>query len=122
VRGKGCACFRLGGLRPADHGATFSHPQRLSTGPAFWSDVWRSLGSERRGSDAIWIAASRDQGRIFGAPRLVAEIMPFDSNQFSGNGAPECGDFQFRCPTGLTFAEATNSVATIVTLRGPAGR
>jgi hypothetical protein len=101
--------------RSTDHGETFSHPQRLSAGPAFWSDVavgpdgsvyvvWRSLGSERGGIDAIWIDRSTDQGRTFGAPQLVAEITPFDSNQFSGNDAPECGDFQFRCPSGHTYA------------------
>jgi hypothetical protein len=101
--------------RSTDHGANFSKPQRLSTGPAFWDDVavgpdgsvyvvWRSLGSERGGTNAIWIDTSRDQGRTFGAPQLVADITPFDSNQFSGNNAPECGDFNFRCPSGLTYA------------------
>jgi hypothetical protein len=101
--------------RSTDHGQTFSHPLLLSNGPAFWTDVavgpdgsvyvvWRSLGSERGGTDAIWIDKSTDQGRTFATPRLVADITPFDSNQFSGNGTPECGDFQFRCPSGLTFA------------------
>lgn len=101
--------------RSTDHGRTFSPPQKLSSAPAFWTDVavgpdgsvyvvWRELGSEKGGSDAIWLDTSTDQGTSFGPPRLVASITPFDSNQFSGNSTATCGDFDSRCPSGFTFA------------------
>ena len=102
---------------------------RLSSGSAFWADVavgpdgsvyvvWRSLGFEKGGLDAIWMARSTDQGRSFGTPILVAKITPFDSTQFSGNGTSECGDFEFRCPSGLTFARFSSIPAVAADERG----
>ncbi len=35
--------------------------------------------------------------------RLVATFDPFVSGNFSGNGAWQCGDGPFACPTGFTF-------------------
>ena len=115
--------------RSTDHGKTFGQPQKLSNGPAFWTDVavgpdgsvyvaWRSLGSEKGGSEGIWLDRSTDQGRSFGPPRLVAAITPFNSSQFSGNGTGECGDFEFRCPSGFTFARFQSIPAVAADDRG----
>jgi hypothetical protein len=47
--------------------------------------------------------ASNDNGETFSNARLVTLYSPFISGQFSGNGARECGDSPFNCPTGQTF-------------------
>jgi Neuraminidase (sialidase) len=46
---------------------------------------------------------STDYGQTFTSARLAVTYAPFDSGQFSGNGARECGDVPFNCPTGFTF-------------------
>src|SRR5262249_44897266 len=48
-------------------------------------------------------AASTDNGQTFSNARLVTLYSPFTSGQFAGNGARECGDSPFNCPTGQTF-------------------
>jgi hypothetical protein len=48
-------------------------------------------------------AASSDFGDTFSKARIVVTYTPFVSEQFSGNGARECGDGPFACPTGFTF-------------------
>jgi hypothetical protein len=47
--------------------------------------------------------ASTDFGATFSKARIVETYVPFISEQFSGNGARECGDPPFNCPTGFTF-------------------
>ncbi len=47
--------------------------------------------------------ASADNGQTFSKARLVVTYPAFVSSQFSGNGARECGDSPFNCPTGQTF-------------------
>jgi hypothetical protein len=41
----------------------------------------------------------------------MATIAIFDSSQFSGNRASDCGDGPFACPTGLTFSRFTSAPA-----------
>ncbi|HEV2256036.1 MAG TPA: hypothetical protein VGS06_23050 [Streptosporangiaceae bacterium] len=46
---------------------------------------------------------SADFGQTFSKAQIVVDYTPFVSEQFSGNGARECGDAPFDCPTGQTF-------------------
>ncbi len=55
-------------------------------------------------SGNIYLAWSRDGGLSFSQPQVIAEFRPFDSTQFSGNGAGDCGDAPLDCPSGLTFS------------------
>jgi hypothetical protein len=41
----------------------------------------------------------------------VARIAIFDSSEFSGNGATDCGDGPFACPSGLTFSRFSSAPA-----------
>ena len=109
--------------RSTDHGATFSHPLKLSSGvcgnqgPSITIGpsgqvyvAWENLGSS---SSTFRLApfvpvgaafvASTDFGATFSKARIVETYVPFISEQFSGNGARECGDSPFNCPTGFTF-------------------
>jgi hypothetical protein len=104
--------------RSTDHGVSFSAPVRIT--PALseeqFADVavgpdgavyvtFRTFAVQGPTSDAIWLVKSTDGGQTFGPPRLVASITAFDSNQFSGNGSPDCGDgVLFACPSGLTYS------------------
>jgi Neuraminidase (sialidase) len=51
----------------------------------------------------VAFTSSTDFGKTFSKARLVETYIPFISEQFSGNGARECGDPPFDCPTGFTF-------------------
>jgi hypothetical protein len=46
---------------------------------------------------------STDFGQTFSNAELAVTYTPFVSEQFGGNGARECGDAPFNCPTGFTF-------------------
>jgi hypothetical protein len=48
----------------------------------------------------------------------VATIQSFDSNQFSGSGAYDCGDGPFRCPSGFTFSRFFSSSAVAADAKG----
>jgi hypothetical protein len=48
----------------------------------------------------------------------VATIELFDSSQFSGNGATDCGDGPFACPSGLTFSRFTTAPAVAADASG----
>jgi len=48
----------------------------------------------------------------------VASITLFDSNQFSGNGAYDCGDGPFACPTGFTYSRFFSSSAVAADANG----
>ncbi len=107
--------------RSTDHGATFSKPVKISggicnnQGPSITigpggqvAVAWEGTtgGSQAKSSGAVSGAAfvsSSDFGKTFGKASLAVTYQPFTSRQFSGNGARQCGDAPFNCPTGQTF-------------------
>jgi hypothetical protein len=117
--------------RSTDHGQTFSKPVRITPGLAEeqFADAtvgpdgtlyvtYRTIAHQSSTADAIWLVRSTDGGESFSAPSLVASITPFDSNQFSGNGADTCGDGPFACPSGLTFARFSSQSAVAADATG----
>jgi hypothetical protein len=107
--------------RSTDHGATFSAPLKISSGicgnqgpsivigPSGQVDIgWQADtgGALNKATTAVTGAAfvsSADFGKTFSKARIAVTYPPFVSGQFSGNGARECGDAPFACPTGFTF-------------------
>jgi hypothetical protein len=103
--------------RSTDHGATFSPPTRVSPGLgeeqfadlAVGPDgtVWltyRNFAHQGSTANTISVESSTDGGLSFSQPQVLAAFRPFDSTQFSGNGAGDCGDAPNNCPTGFTFS------------------
>lgn len=107
--------------RSTDHGVTFSHPIKLSTGICVSQGPSIAVGPSGKvyvgweaftsrfnvlvpGApvDAAFVS-STDFGATFSKPQIAATYTPFISEQFSGSGARECGDAPFNCPTGFTF-------------------
>jgi hypothetical protein len=111
--------------RSTDHGLTFSRPIRVtpvSLGTGSFADLavgpdgavyltFLTYPSSSNPSTDVWLLKSTHGGVSFGPPAHVATIALFDSSQFSGNGAPDCGDGPFACPTGLTFSRFTSAPA-----------
>jgi hypothetical protein len=111
--------------RSTDHGATFSPPLKISSntcgnqgpsiaiGPSGQVYVgWEASTLGTNQSAALTtpglavgaaFTSSTDFGKTFSKARFAATYIPFISEQFSGNGARECGDAPFNCPTGFTF-------------------
>jgi hypothetical protein len=111
--------------RSTDHGATFSRPLKISSntcgnqgpsiviGPSGQVYVgWEASTLGTNQSAALTtpglaagaaFTSSTDFGQTFSKARIVVNYTPFVSEQFSGNGARECGDAPFNCPTGFTF-------------------
>jgi hypothetical protein len=107
--------------RSTDHGATFSAPVKISggicgnQGPSiaigpgghvFVAWEGNNGGALARAPGAVngaAFVASDDFGKTFGKASLALTYVPFISSEFSGNGARECGDPPFDCPTGQTF-------------------
>ncbi len=107
--------------RSTDGGATFSPPLKISSG--ICGNQGPSIAIGPSGNLYIgWIGTtggaralapgtvsgaafvtSADFGQTFSKAKLVVNYTPFVSTQFSGNGARECGDGPFACPTGFTF-------------------
>ena len=117
--------------RSTDHGQTFSKPVRITPGLSEeqFADAtvgpdgtlyvtYRTIAHQGSTADAIWLVSSSDGGESFTAPQLVAGITPFDSDQFSGNGADTCGDGPFACPSGLTFARFSSMSAVAADATG----
>jgi hypothetical protein len=117
--------------RSTDHGQTFSKPVRITPGLSEeqFADAtvgpdgtlyvtYRTIAHQSSTSDAIWLVRSTDGGESFSAPQLVASITPFDSTEFSGNGADTCGDGPFACPSGLTFARFSSQSAVAADATG----
>jgi hypothetical protein len=117
--------------RSMDHGQTFSKPIRITPGLSEeqFADAtvgpdgtlyvtYRTIAHQSSTADAIWLVRSTDGGESFSAPQLVASITPFDSDQFSGNGADTCGDGPFACPSGLTFARFSSQSAVAADATG----
>jgi hypothetical protein len=117
----GNGCNEILFSRSTDHGATFSAPLKISSGicgnqgpsivigPSGQVDIgWQAStgGALNKATTAVTGAAfvsSTDFGTTFSKARIAVNYAPFISGQFSGNGARECGDAPFNCPTGLTF-------------------
>jgi len=117
----GTGCNEILFSRSTDHGATFSQPLKISSGicsnqgPSIvigtsgqvdvgWSGT--TGGSKAGAPGAVNGAAfvsSADFGQTFSKAQIVVNYTAFTSGQFSGNGARECGDAPFNCPTGFTF-------------------
>jgi hypothetical protein len=73
----------------------------------------KSLGTHS--ANGAGFAKSTDGGRSSSMARIVINYVPFVSNQFSGNGARQCGDVPFNCPTGQTFPRFDLAQPTITT-------
>ncbi len=117
----GSGCNEIDFARSTDHGATFSAPMKLSSGIcsnqgpnfAIASDgtVYASWQGNLGGSfsqgpfsaNGAVFTKSTDGGQSFSMARIVINYAPFVSENFSGNGARQCGDGPFACPNGQTF-------------------
>lgn len=117
----GSGCNEILFSRSTDHGATFSKPMKISEGicgnqgPSIaigpsgqvyvgWeANTGGSKGVTPKAIVGAGFTSSSDFGQTFTKPQIVLQYTPFTSEQFSGNGARECGDAPFDCPTGFTF-------------------
>jgi hypothetical protein len=118
--------------RSIDHGLTFSRPVRLSPvslGTASFVDLavgpdgavyaaFITYASSSNPTSDVWLARSTNGGASFGRPVHVAAFDLFDSSQFSGNGATDCGDGPFVCPSGFTFSRFTSAPAVAADASG----
>ena len=118
--------------RSTDHGLTYSRPVRVTPvalGTASFADLavgpdgtvylaFLTYPSASNPHSDVWLSASTDGGVSFGPAAHVATISLFDSTQFSGNGATQCGDGPFECPSGLTFSRFTSTVAVAADAAG----
>jgi hypothetical protein len=117
----GSGCNEILFSRSTDHGATFSTPIKLSEGicgnqgPSIaiglsgrvyigWEANTGGAFAKTPGAvNGAGFASSSDFGQTFSKAQIVVTYAPFVSAQFSGNGARQCGDAPFNCPTGFTF-------------------
>jgi hypothetical protein len=115
----GSACNEILLSRSTDHGQTFSAPLKLSSGlcnnqgPSIAigtggnvSVAWEgSTGGTKfqNATTGAGFARSSNYGQTFSKATLATIYTPFTSEEFSGNGARECGDAPLNCPTGFTF-------------------
>jgi hypothetical protein len=117
----GSGCNEILFSRSTDHGATFSTPLKVSSGicgnqgPSIavgpggkvyigWEGTTGgAFAKTPKAFSGAAFAASSNYGQTFSKARIVVSYSPFVSEQFSGNGARECGDAPFNCPTGFTF-------------------
>jgi hypothetical protein len=106
----GGGCNEIQFSRSTDHGATFSPPLKLSSGICSNQGPSMTIGPSGQvyiGWEDIGVgaafASSTNFGMTFSKARVVVTYTRFISGQFSGNGARQCGDGPFACPTGFTF-------------------
>jgi hypothetical protein len=128
----GAGCNQINVSRSTDHGATFSTPMKVSgglcsnQGPNFAFGpsgqvylVWQANNGGSKGqnttSNGFAFVTSNDSGQSFSKAQIAVDFVPFVSEEFSGNGARECGDAPFNCPTGLTFPRFDLAYPTITT-------
>ncbi len=118
--------------RSMDHGITYSRPVRVtpvSLGTASFADLavgpdgavylaFLTYPSSSNPNTDVWLVKSTDGGASFGPAAHVASIVVFDSSEFSGNGATDCGDGPFACPSGLTFSRFTSAPAVAADASG----
>jgi hypothetical protein len=131
----GRGCNEIVFSRSTDHGATFSAPMKISsvcnnqgpniaigpTGQVYVSWFANTGGTKSLGSNfsqGAAFATSLDGGRTFSKASIVVGFTPFVSSQFSGNGARDCGDAPFACPSGQTFPRFDLAQPTIATNGG----
>jgi hypothetical protein len=115
----GSACNQILFSRSTDGGQTFSQPLKLSSGicnnqgPSIaigtgghvyvaWEGSTGGTFYQHAVTGAAFVS-SNNYGASFSKARLATLYTPFTSEEFSGNGARECGDPPFDCPTGFTF-------------------
>ena len=115
----GSACNEILFSRSTDHGQTFSQPLKLSSGvcnnqgPSIaigtggnvyvaWEGSTGGTFFQHAVTGAAFVRSS-NFGLSFSKANLATTYTPFTSEEFSGNGARECGDAPFNCPTGFTF-------------------
>jgi hypothetical protein len=128
----GAGCNQINVSRSTDHGATFSTPMKVSgglcsnQGPNFAFGpsgqvylVWQANNGGSKGqnttSNGFAFVTSNDSGQSFSKAQIAVDFVPFVSGEFSGNGARECGDAPFNCPTGFTFPRFDLAYPTITT-------
>jgi len=117
----GSGCNEIMFSRSTDGGATFSAPMKISSGicgnqgPSIvvgsggnlyigWqANTGGAFANASKSVNGAAFVSSSDFGKTFGKAQIVVNYTPFQSEQFSGNGARECGDGAFSCPTGFTF-------------------
>jgi hypothetical protein len=117
----GSGCNQILFSRSTDHGATFSPPLKISSGicgnqgPSIaigpsgqvyigWeANTGGAFGKATNATHGAAFTSSSDFGQTFAKAQIVVHYPPFVSEQFSGNGARECGDGALACPTGFTF-------------------
>jgi hypothetical protein len=117
----GSGCNQIDFSRSTDHGATFSAPMKLSSGicgnqgpsiaigpsghvyVAWEATTGGSFGQGPKAVNGFALVSSANSGRSFTQPSIVTTYTPFVGEAFSGNGARECGDAPFNCPSGFTF-------------------
>jgi hypothetical protein len=128
----GNGCNQIDVSRSTDHGASFSTPMKVSgglcnnQGPNFAFGpsgqvylVWHATNGGTFGqqvtSSGFAFVSSLDGGQSFSQAQIAVQFAPFVSGSFSGNGARECGDPPFNCPTGFTFPRFDLAYPTITT-------
>ena len=117
----GSGCNTIFFSRSTDHGVSFSAPMKISSGicgnqgPSIaigtggnvyigWeANTGGAFAQAPKSINGAAFVSSSNYGKSFSKARIVASYSPFVSEQFSGNGARECGDAPFNCPTGFTF-------------------
>ncbi len=128
----GSGCNEILFSRSTDGGATFSAPMKISTicnnqgpniaiGPS--GQVYVSWNANTGGTFSLGsnfvrgaaFASSSDFGASFGHDSIVVPFNQFTSSAFSGNGARDCGDGAFACPSGQTFPRFDLAQPTIAT-------
>ncbi len=125
----GAGCNEILLSRSTDHGATFSAPLKISSGicgnqgpniavaPNGTVYVsWEAFPNGfLRGIQGAALAKSTDGGRTFSMASIVVTYDAFTSAIFSGNGARNCGDGPFACPSGFTFPRFDLAQPTLTT-------
>jgi len=107
----GGGCNQISFARSTDGGQTFSRPLKLSSGICSNQGPSIAVGTgghvyvawEDRSTPGAAFVRSSNFGQTFSKARDATTYTPFTSEEFSGNGARECGDPPFDCPTGYTF-------------------
>ena len=128
--GKGCNEILLS--RSTDHGASFSAPMKVSEGlcsnqgpniafgplgQVYVSWIANNGGSKSQNANQNGAAfiRSTDGGQTYSKAAIVVDYSPFVSTAFSGNGARDCGDGPFACPSGFTFPRFDLAMPTLTT-------
>jgi hypothetical protein len=120
--------------RSTDHGATFSHPIKLSKriAAAQSSDIavapdgtvyvfWRQFDVFVPGIDnAIVFVKSTNGGQTFSDPQVARPIVPYDRHDryVTGGSAGDCGDGPFECESEFVFHRVDSAPQAVVDAEG----